>query len=136
MAITSTLSSKELERIAVLAYEGKTLKVMLCNATTEASLEYDENTSIADWKTIEINATGYAEYSQVVPAGSYDLVDGRYEIPYIDAEFTATDSYSFNRIVMYLDSELYPHSLVIEDPGIVMFADQIQRYRINLNIDD
>lgn len=136
MAITSIISSKEFERVSALAYEGKTLKVMICDPIDSASSLYDQDTTVSDWKTIELSGNGYVEHSEVIASGSYNPTSGRYEIPAINAEFTSTSSYSYSRIVIYIEGELYPHSYIVEDPNITLSSGQTQTYRINLNIDD
>jgi hypothetical protein len=47
----------------------------------------------------------------VIATGAYDATDARYEIPAIDADFTATGAgYSYDRIIIYID-ERYLHPL-------------------------
>ena len=134
MAITVSISQKELERVAALAYEGETIKVMLCNVGTSG---YTAQSTVANWQSIEQSGNGYVRFSQVIPAGSYDVTDARYEIPAIDAAFTATGAgYSFDRIVIYIDSATYVHSIISEAPNITLAAGQTQTYRINLSTDD
>ena len=50
MALTTEVSSKELQRVAVEAYETKTLKVMLCSA---GATGYTAESTVADWQTVE-----------------------------------------------------------------------------------
>lgn len=134
MATTATISQKELERIAVLAYEGETLKVMLCSV---GSTGYDAQTTVANWQTVEKSGNGYVRYSEIIGTGTYDTSDGRYELPLIDAEFTASGSgYSYDRIVLYIDGETYIHSVISESPAVTLVADQTQIYRLQLNTND
>ena len=134
MTLTTTLSTKELQRIAAAAYEGETLKVMLCQA---GSSGYTAESTVANWQSVEIGVNGYTRYSEVIGAGSYNTTDGRYNMPTIDAAFVATGAgYSYDRIVLYIDGETYAHSVISEDPNIVLSSGQTQTYRLNLNCDD
>lgn len=134
MALTTTISTKELQRIASLAYEGETLKVMLCQV---ALTGYTAESTVANWQTTELSGNGYVRFSEVIGTGSYSSGDGRYNLPVIDAEFTATGAgYSYDRVVLYIDGETYPHSVIAEDPNIVLAAGQTQTYRLTLVSDD
>jgi hypothetical protein len=134
MAITTTLSQKELERVAALAYEGETLKVMLCSV---GATGYTANSTVANWQSVEASGNGYVRYSEVIGTGSYSSTNGRYEIPSIDADFTATGvGYSYDRVVLYIDGATYPHSILAEVPNIVLSPGQTQTYRLSLNTDD
>ena len=134
MAITVTLSQKELARVANLAYEGETIKVMLCSV---GATGYTSESTVANWQSVEKSGNGYVRFSQVIATGAYDAVDARYEIPAIDAAFTATGAgYIYDRIVVYVDGSTYIHSLIVEDPNIALAAGQTQTYRITLVTDD
>lgn len=133
MAITAIISNKELQRIAELAYEGETLKVMLCSI---GSTGYNAQSTVANWQSVEKSGNGYVRYSQAITTGTYDSTDGRYELPLIDAEFTASGAgYSYDRIVLYIDGQAYPHSVITESPEITLIAGQSQTYRLQLNTD-
>jgi hypothetical protein len=134
MALTTTISQKELARVANLAYEGETLKVMLCSV---GATGYTAESTVANWQSVEQSGNGYVRCSSVIATGSYDAVDARYEIPAIDAAFTATGAgYSYDRIVVYIDGATYIHSLIVENPNIALAAGQTQTYRIQLTTDD
>jgi hypothetical protein len=134
MALTVSLSVKELERVAALAYEGEDLKVMLCAV---GATGYDSSSTVANWQTVEMSGNGYVRESTTIAAGSYNATTARYELPVFDAEFTATGSgYTYDRIVVYIDGATYPVSVLTEDPNIVLLAGQTQTYRISLNTDD
>ena len=133
MAQTSSISTKELKRVAQLSYEGKTLKVMLCLVANN----YTEESTIANWQTTEISGNGYARFSAVIGTGSYDNTTGSYLLPDIDAEFIASGSgYMYDRVVLYIDNELYPHSVIVENPNIALVDGQTQTYRITLSSDN
>jgi hypothetical protein len=134
MALTTTISQKELERVAALAYEGETLKVMLCSVGVSG---FTAESTVANWQTVEQSGNGYVRYSELIATGAYDAVDARYEIPALDAAFTATGAgYTYDRIVVYIDGATYIHSLIVEDPNIALAAGQTQTYRIQLTTDD
>ena len=134
MALTTTISQKELERVAALVYEGETLKVMLCSVGASG---FTAESTVANWQTVEQSGNGYVRYSEVIATGAYDAVDARYEIPAIDADFVASGAgYTYDRIVVYIDGATYIHSLITEDPNIALAAGQTQTYRIQLTTDD
>lgn len=133
MAQTTTISTKELKRQAGLAFEGKTLKVMLCNLTTTP---YTAESTVAEWQSVELSGNGYARFSAVIQTGAYNSIEGAYLIPEINAEFSANTAYSYNRVVIYIDGETYVHSIVEEDPNIILSSGQVQTYSIRLRQDD
>jgi len=134
MALTTTISQKELERVAALVYEGETLKVMLCSVGVSG---FTAESTVANWQSVEQSGNGYVRYSEVIATGVYDAVDARYEMPAIDADFTATGAgYTYDRIVVYIDGATYIHSLITEDPNIALAAGQTQTYRVTLTTDD
>lgn len=134
MATQATISPKELERVAGLAYEGEDLKVMLCSLTSE---EVDASSTVATWQTYEISGNGYSRYTEQIGSGAYSATTGSYLLPEIEAEFTATSAgYSYNYVVLYIDGATYPHSVVLESPNIVLSSGQTQTYKINLIQDD
>jgi hypothetical protein len=134
MALTVTISQRELKRIAALGYEGETLKVMLCSVGASG---FTSESTVANWQSVEKSGNGYVRYSEVIATGSYDAVDARYEMPAIDADFTATGAgYTYDRVIIYIDGETYIHSLIVEDPNIALAAGQTQTYRVTLATDD
>lgn len=133
MAQTTTISQKELERVAALAYEGETLKVMLC--TNSGSLT--AQSTVAAWQAVEQSGNGYVRYSEVVGTGAWNGTAAAYVMPDIDAAFTATGAgYSFDTVVLYIDGATYPHSIIVESPNITLSAGQTQTYRLSLRQDD
>ena len=134
MALTTTVSQRELARVAGLAYEGETLKVMLCSVGVSG---FTAESTVANWQSVEQSGNGYVRFSSVIATGAYDAVDARYEIPAIDAAFTATGAgYTYDRIVVYIDGSTYIHSLIAEDPNIALAAGQTQTYSEQLVTDD
>lgn len=135
MAQTTTISQKELERVAALAFEGKTLKVMLC---TNGVSGFTAETSVASWQTVEQSGSGYVRFSATVGVGSYSGTAGAYVLPDIDAVFTASSPFTYDTVVIYVDGAgtLYPHSIITETPNIALATGQTQTYRISLRSDD
>ena len=134
MAITTTISTKELQRQAALVFEGETLKVMLCQVGLTG---YTAESTVANWQSVEVSGNGYVRYSEVIGTGSYSGSAGAYILPIIDAEFTSTGAgYNYDTIVIYIDGATYPHSIMTEDPNIVLLGGQTQTYRITLTQDD
>jgi len=134
MAITTTISTKELERQAALVFEGETLKVMLCQV---GATGYTAESTVTNWQSVEISGNGYVRYSELIGTGSYSGTAGAYLLPTIDAAFTATGAgYSYDRVVLYIDGATYPHSVIAEDPNITLLAGQTQTYRLDLQQDD
>ena len=134
MAQTTTISQKELERLAGLAYEGETLKVMLCSVGVTG---YNANSTVASWQSVEKSGNGYVRFSAVVGTGAWDGTALAYVMPDIDAEFTCSGtSYSYDTVVIYVDGATYPHSIITESPNIALAVGQSQTYRISLRTDD
>lgn len=134
MALTAVISQKELERVAGLAYEGETLKVMLCTVGISG---FTAESTVANWQTVEQSGGGYVRYSEVIGTGSYSSTQSKYLLPVIDAVFTATGAgYTFNTVVVYINGALYPYAVITEDPSIIILDGQTQTYRITLNTDD
>jgi hypothetical protein len=107
---------------------------MLCSVGTSG---FTVESTVADWETVEKSGNGYVRFSTTIDEGAYDATDGRYEIPAIDAEFTATGAgYTYDRIAIFVDGATHLHSLIVEDPNIALAAGQTQTYRIQLVTDD
>lgn len=143
MALTTTLSTKELERVATEAYTGKAVRISLHNNTAGLTAE----DTIAAWDAVKLTATnGYADFTVAsLPAGAYDSgTDGRFEIggtaganTYIEASFTATGAgFSFNTVVIRVDNNTYPHSILVESPNVTVAAGQTQTYKVQLLVDN
>ena len=142
MALTATLSPKEFERIAALAYEGLACRVSLHVNSGSLTAE----SSIADWDTVKLAAAnGYEDFTVAsLPAGGLDSgADDRWEIggtaganTYIEAAFTAEGAgFSFDTVVVQVGTGAYPHSILVETPSVTVAAGQTQTYRIQLLID-
>jgi hypothetical protein len=128
------LSPRELERIAALSYEGKTIVVMLCTVDDTA---YTAENTVAEWQETEKSGNGYVRYTEEIGTGVYDEFDGRYELPDVDAVFTATGGgYLYDRVVLYIEGETYVHSVLTEEPNMALAGGQFQTYRLSLFCDD
>ena len=134
MALTTSVSPKELQRVAAAAYEGKTLNVMLCSV---GSTGYGSSTAVTNWQSVEVTGNGYNRATTTIGTGSYNSSTARYELPNFDAAFTASGTgFSYDTIVIYISGATYPHSTITESPNVVVVAGQTQTYRISLNTDD
>jgi hypothetical protein len=134
MAITLTISQKELERQAGLCFEGKTYEIFL--ATNSGLLT--ASSTYAEWQAVEVaTANGYAPVSGSVGVGSWSSANLRYELPAITAEFSSTGGgYSYDTLCVRIGSETYLHSIVVESPSITLAAGQSKSYLITLVQDD
>jgi len=134
MAITTTISTKELKRQAAACFEGKTLKVMLCNV---GSTGYGAESTVANWQSAEVTGNGYARFTATIGTSTYNNTTARQELPIINAAFAASGgAINYDRVVIYIDGETYIHSLVVENPNIILSAGQTQTYAITLSQDD
>lgn len=102
MAITTSISQEELRRLAIRSYEGRTLWVRLCNAPDPS---YTENTLVSLWREYEVDlSNGYAPFNGVIQVGAYDGPSGKYKLPFIDAEFSASGgTYNYTHVLVYVD---------------------------------
>lgn len=134
MAITLSISQKELERQAALAFEGKAYEVFL--ATNSGSLT--ANSTYAAWQAVEVaSANGYAPVTGTIGTGAWDAGDARYELPAITATFTSSGSgFSYDTICVRIGTETYLHSIIAESPSITLAAGQAKSYVITLVQDD
>lgn len=134
MARTVTLSQKELKRVAAAAYEGKTIRVMLCNVGSSGNTA---ESTVSAWQAVEVSGNGYARFSGTVGTGSYNGTAAAYVLPDVNAAFTASGSgFSFDTVVAYFDGETYVHSITVESPNVVLSPGQTQTYKISLRTDD
>lgn len=142
MALTTTVSGKEFERIATLAYQGLACRISL--HMNDGTLTADS--TITDWDAKKLPASdGYADFNVAsLPEGGLDSgSDDRWEIggtaganTYIEAEFSATGSgFTYNTVVIRIGSSSYPHSILVEAPAVTVSAGQSQSYRTQLLID-
>ena len=133
MAVSLSISPKELQRQAAACFEGKTYTVFLAaNPGTLTS-----SSTAADWVAEEASGGGYAPVTGTIATGTYNTGTSRYELPTITATFTATGGgFSYNTLCLKIGTELYLHSITVESPSIVMAAGQTKAYTIILIQDD
>jgi hypothetical protein len=107
---------------------------MLCAV---GSSGFTAESTVANWQSVEISGNGYARVTAEIGNGTYSNTTASYNMPNIDATFSATDSgYSYDRIIAYIDGETYIHSMIEEDPNITLAPEQDQTYRITLATND
>lgn len=134
MAITTQISQKELKRQAAACFESKSIRVMLCSVSTSG---YTAESTVANWQSVEVSGNGYSRYSATIGTSTYNGTTARQELPVINAAFTASGgSISYDRVVIYINGETYVHSVVTENPNIVLADGQTQTYAITLSQDD
>jgi hypothetical protein len=131
---TTTISQKELARLAASAYEGKSYRVSLgYNNTTGLTSE----STTAAWDAVKLSGNGYADVTGTVGTGSYDATDARYEMPQIQAEFTASGgSLTYDTVYVVIDGNTYLHSITVESPAVTLADGSGVLYRILLATDD
>lgn len=133
MALNAQISQRELERVAGIVYGGQQLNVLLANV---GSTGYGAESTISDWQSVECSGSGYFRFVTTLGSGSYSTTLGRFELPAVNAQFSATASYSFDRIVLWVQGATYPHSVIVESPAVTLSAGQSVTYRLTLNTDD
>ena len=143
MALSTSISTKEFERIANLAYTGLECRVSLHDNDGTLTAE----STITDWDAKKVpTANGYEDFVvPTLPEGGLDEgSDERWEIggtpganTYIEATFNATGAgYTYNTVVIRIGSSAYPHSILTESPSITIGSGQSQIYRCQLLVDN
>ncbi len=133
MAITTTISSKELQRQAELVFEGKPFKLFLANNTAGLNAE----SLASDWLAAEITGNGYAAVTGTIAAGEYKAAEARFEMPAITGVFQADGgTLTFNSVCLYLTGEQYLHSVTVESPTVILSSGQTKAYTLTLAQDD
>ena len=96
MAILTTISRRELTRIAGVCYEGRYARISLALMSTQG---LTAESLRSEWDAIKVSGNGYLDYWAPILTGAYDTGDDRYETPTITAEFTASGTgYTYNTI--------------------------------------
>lgn len=127
MAVTLVISPAELERQVALAFEGKSYEVFLADSGVSG---FTEESTKAQWKTVELAGNGYETSTGTIGTGSY--VNGKYQLPEIEAVFQATDIYTYDTVILIVGDGLSIHSIATENPPITLLAGQSKMYRLNL----
>jgi hypothetical protein len=146
MALTATLSTYELARVAAACYEGKRVRVSLANV---GSTGFTAESTVTDWDSVKVSGSGYADFTDVVEAGAYDATDTRYEMggtgganTYVYATFTPSGgsiTYDTVYVVLATDDglggwteETRVHSILVESPAVTLAPSVPVTYRIQL----
>ena len=133
MALTTTISTKELQRQAAEAFEGQTYTVFL--AVNSGTLTAE--TAAATWIAAKVSGGGYADVTGTIGTGAYASGNARYELPAINATFTATGvGFTYDTVCIRIGTATYLHSLLVETPSVTMAAGQSKTYTITLAVDD
>tara|TARA_R110000868_G_scaffold55541_9_gene172749 strand:- start:7683 stop:8084 length:402 start_codon:yes stop_codon:yes gene_type:complete len=133
MALTLTISQKELQRQAAAALETKAYTIFL--ATNSGALTSESTYS--SWFAVKAVGTGYANVTGTLAAGSYNATTGRWELPAVTATFTCTgDFYSFDTICVRIATETYLHSINVESPSVTLVSGQSKTYTITFAVDN
>lgn len=107
MALTTSISSWELARVAAAAYESKRVRVSLAAV---GSTGYTSESTKVSWDSIKAAGNGYSDFTTTVSEGGYDSSDNRYELgstaganQFIDAVFSATGAgFSYDRVYVVI----------------------------------
>ena len=133
MALTLTISQKELQRQAIAALTGKAYTIFL--ATNSGTLTSES--TFAAWDAVKAVGTGYAAVTGTLAAGSYNATTGRWELPAVTATFTCSgDFYSFDTICIRIATETYLHSINVESPSVTLVSGQSKTYTITFAVDN
>jgi hypothetical protein len=135
MALTVTITPKELERQAALAFEGQAYKVFL---VSDPNATLDETSTLAEWEALELaEEKGYAPVTGTVAVGSYSTANAQYEIPAIEASFTGLDTgYTHDVVILSIGGAAYPHSVMRQSDAVLLQASQSIGYKFRLIQDD
>jgi hypothetical protein len=146
MALTATLSTYELARVAAACYEGKRVRVSLANV---GATGFTAESAVASWDSVKVSGSGYADFTDVVETGAYDATDTRYEMggtaganTYVTATFTPTGgSLTYDTIYVVIGTsdglggwteQTRVHSILVESPAVTLAPDVPVTYRIQL----
>lgn len=133
MALTTTISSKELQRQAAAAFEGRTYTVFLARNLTGLTVD----STASQWLAAKVSGGGYADVTGTIGTGTYSSGNARYELPVINAAFTATGSgFVYDTVCVRIGTETYLHSILVEVPNITMADGQTKTYSLTLAVDD
>lgn len=135
MALTITITPKELERQAALSFEGKTYKVFLAS---DPDGTLDETNTVAEWEALELaELYGYAPVTGTIGVGAYSEANAQYEIPAIDASFTGLDiGFTHDVVILAIEGGTHPHSVMRQSDPVLLQASQGIGYKLRLIQDD
>tara|TARA_Y100000004_G_scaffold3773_1_gene4507 strand:- start:3934 stop:4335 length:402 start_codon:yes stop_codon:yes gene_type:complete len=131
---TTTISQAELARVSGDAYESKSYRISLGNNGT-SGLTAESTTS--DWDGVKLSGNGYADVTGTISSGSYNTTTQRYEMPQLEATFTASGgSLTYDTVYVVIDSHTSVHSISVESPAITLADGSSVLYRLTLAADD
>lgn len=135
MALTVSITPKELERQAAACFEGKPYSVFLVSDPTET---LGNTNTVLEWEALELaEADGYARATGTIGTGSYNTSLGFYQLPAINAQFTGAGAgHTHDAVVITVDGADYPHSILRLSEPLVLQAGQSKSYLIRLLQDD
>lgn len=135
MALSITITPKELERQAALAFEGKAYKVFLASDPNQ-TLTMDS--TLAQCEALELaESNGYEAVMGTIGAGGYDTDTAEYRLPYLDCSFSGTGTgFTHDTVVLSIDNHSHPHSIMRQSNAVLLQAGQSIGYRFRLVQDD
>lgn len=135
MALSITITPKELERQAALAFEGKAYKVFLASDPNQT---LTMNSTLAQCEALELaDANGYQPVTGTIGTGGYDAGTSEYRLPYLDCSFSGTGTgHTHDTVVLSIDNHTHPHSIMRQSSPVLLQAGQSIGYRLRLVQDD
>jgi len=133
MSLTLTVSNREIERQADLAFKLREYKIFL--AVNPGGLLTADSLA-TDWLEAELNAVdcpGYAANLGSFGAGVWNPINQRIEFPQVQAVFQARNgAWSYDTVCLWLFGEDYLHSINVENPARELTDQQVSAYSYNL----
>jgi hypothetical protein len=135
MPLTITITPKELERQAALAFEGKAFKVFLAY---DPSQTLGMDSTLAECEALELaEANGYQAVTGTIGTGSYSETMNEYQLPFIEASFYGTGTgNTHDTVILSVDNHSHPHSIMRQAAEVLLQAGQSIGYRFRLVQDD
>ena len=92
--------------------------------------------TLTAWEAAELaTSNGYAAATGTIGAGSFNATTGRFEMPVLTGQFTASGAgYTFDAMVVKLASRTVPYAVNLYDTPIVLSAGQSRGFNITLGI--
>lgn len=135
MALSVTITPKELQRQAALAFEGQAYKVFLASDPNET---LSDTSTLAQWEALELaEDKGYAPVTGTIGVGAYSEANAQYELPAVDATFTGLDTgFTHDVVVLSIGGYSHPHSVMRQSEAVLLQASQSIGYKLRLIQDD
>jgi len=136
MALTITITPGELERQAILVYQGQPFEAFLVNNSLQATPLTAANT-YANWKAAELSGNGYIAVTGSIGFGTYNTTTNRFELPPFVAGFSAVGgAIDFDTLCVRVGGGTALHSIQVEDPAVSILDGGSRTYLISLVQDD